>query len=148
VVPSSGGMARRSRETSECSALPESAGGSSPQIASISDSVVTRRPWRRAGGRAGRAAARRGSERAGTGVVAGLEDPEQPDPHATSFSRKSRQLTDDHDRAPQRDTGQYPQCGGGNSHAAVTDSMAKHGRIRPAMQTDGAGAATISAQGV
>jgi hypothetical protein len=51
-------------------------------------------------------------------------------------------LANDHDGASQWDLGQYPQGSSGNSHATVADRAAEHGSIRPAVQTNRAGAAT------
>jgi hypothetical protein len=57
-------------------------------------------------------------------------------------------LADDHDGTPQRNPSQDPQRGGGNSHAAMADCVAKHGRIRPAVEADRAGAAAEGGQRV
>jgi len=57
-------------------------------------------------------------------------------------------MAGDHDRASQGDPAQHPQCGGGNSHAAMTDRVAEHSRIRPAVQADGARATAKGVQGV
>jgi ABC-type hemin transport system ATPase subunit len=65
----------------------------------------------------------------------------QEHPLYPGFSVADLVLDGDHDGAAQGDAGQYTQCGGGNSHATVTDRMTEHTLARPAVEGDRAGSA-------